>query len=158
MARRRRLQRNCAIGIGTIHKRCRQIFRTFDNPRAVFLILSACNFERFLTLPPPLPIADVVYGRPQSGHPQIAHGLTQNLTRSPAELSVQKSRSLPARILPAHLTVYIVGIPNVNCVCMSAYLPIHISMTTLLEHSLTTVSKKAAFYLTQKFNVGTQMI
>ena len=31
---------------------------------AVFLILSVCNFDQFLTTPPTPPIADVVYGRP----------------------------------------------------------------------------------------------
>ena len=48
------------------HNRRRQFFRIFDTPLAhvgSFLVLSIGNFDQFFT-PPPLPIADVVYGRP----------------------------------------------------------------------------------------------
>ena len=52
--------------LGTIHKQRRQFFWIFDTPLphfGTFLVLkvSMGNFDQFLT---PLPIADVVYGRP----------------------------------------------------------------------------------------------
>ena len=51
-----------------IHKRRQLFFRIFDKPLphvGSFLLLYVGNFDQFLT-PPPLPIADVVYGRPLS--------------------------------------------------------------------------------------------
>ena len=59
---------NWYIHLGTIHKRRRQFFRIFDTPLphvGSFLVLSVGNFDQFLT-PPPLPIANVVYGLPLS--------------------------------------------------------------------------------------------
>ena len=56
------------IQLGTIHKRRRQFFRIFDTPLphvGSFLVLSVGNFDQFL-IPPPLPIADFGYGRPQT--------------------------------------------------------------------------------------------
>ena len=56
------------IEYGTIHKRRRQfqLFWIFVTPLAhvgSFIVQSVGNFDQFLT-PPPLPIANVVYGRP----------------------------------------------------------------------------------------------
>ena len=52
---------------GTIHKRSRQFFRIFDTSLphvGTFLVLAVGNFDQFFD-PSPLPIAEVVYGRPQ---------------------------------------------------------------------------------------------
>ena len=52
-----------ALLIGAINKRRRHFFWILTPPLlqvGSFLILSVCNFDQFLTIPPP--IADAVYG------------------------------------------------------------------------------------------------
>ena len=52
--------------LGTIHKRRRHFFQIFDtllHHVGSFLVLSVGHFDQFLT-PPPLKIADVIYGWP----------------------------------------------------------------------------------------------
>ena len=94
---------------GTIHKRRRQFFRIFDTPLphvGSFLVLSVGNFDQFLT-PPPLPIADVVYGWPPTTY--RARGRSQTMLTIRARYVGSTGNVNGVQIFPCNNKVWVSG-------------------------------------------------